>query len=369
MLFCVFSFFLFLTAYLKPKSKVISFLVLGTMWVLYGFNTYSGDFVAYEYVYNDLWNIGVMHFEPAYSLIMILCKLLNMSFIMFKVVLATLYVLLLYQVTCKYTQYCALALALYFLYPFPYFMSVLRGGFASLIIVNAAHHLCSQEKAGNIKFIFGILAATMFHYTSIFFFFLLFVKNGLDKKKITVLLLGIMLFGTLYMKADLYAIVSRFTEREKTLQWFQRTNIAYSNIKGIICAWIVLFGNIFISWLIKKYHNRYKNSCRERELKLSALNLNSMLFMLVLLLFTFFQNVAMRFVWELLPLIIFSGSNAIRLYEKSRPGKKKSFIFIIGLIIMIWMPVLLVYANEPYFFTEISAFRLFENNLLYQMMI
>lgn len=81
---------------LKPKSKAIFNLILLYMWIFYAFNTYSGDYISYEYVYSLIQSdlAWFVHFEPLFSLMMTVCIMLGLPFTGFQIVLATFYMVM-----------------------------------------------------------------------------------------------------------------------------------------------------------------------------------------------------------------------------------------------------------------------------------
>lgn len=359
--------FLCVLACLNPRSKIVSCMILAFMWILYGFNTYSGDFMAYENVYNNLWNIGLMHYEPGFSIIMAVCRNLGMSFIMFRVVLALIFVCLLYVVIKKYTQYCALALALYLVFPFPYFISVLRGGMASLIILYSIDFLREgNQRRGIFKFILGVMVATLFHYTSIFYLILLFARKEIDVKKIGCML-GIVFFVTLsWSRLDINGILAFFIDREKTLQWFSQQTFVNNmlNVNGVLSNFLIIFGNIYFSRIIKENNIMQREVCEFGDIWLSEFAYNSNVLMLLLTPFLFFRNVVLRFIWELQAINIIAAVNAIKMLDESRKIKKGRVVSIIGLISAEWIIGLFFYI-VGLAGTDNSMLELLKNNLFH----
>lgn len=359
--------FLCVLAYLNPRSKIVSFTILAFMWVLYGFNTYSGDFIAYENVYNNLWDIGLMHYEPGFSMIMAFCRSFGMSFIMFRVALAFIFVYLLYNAIKKYTQYSALALAIYLIFPFPYFISVLRGGVASLIILYSIDFLREEnQRRGAFKFVLGVMIAALFHYTSVFYLVLLFARKEIDAKKIGCLL-GIEFFVIfLWNRLDIQSILAIFIDREKTLDWFAQQNYVNNmlNVKGVLSNFLIVFGNIYFSRIIKENNIKQMDGCESRDLWVSKFAYNANLLMLLLAPFLFYRNVVLRFIWELQGINIVTAVNAIKLLEENRKEKKKRVVSIIGLISVEWVIGLFFYIIGPVG-TENSLLELFRNNLFH----
>lgn len=185
---------------IKKKSRTLTYLMLVYMWIFYALNTYSGDYISYKYVYTlieqgKIWG----HFEPGFTLLMWVCIKIGLPFLGFKSILATIYILGLFKTIKTYTKNTAFALAIFMIFPFMYFASVLRAGIAGLIIVYAIQFLKRDVKHGDLKYIGYILSATMVHTSSLFFLLFLLIRKG-AKKGIMIRVMGVALMIDIFFR-------------------------------------------------------------------------------------------------------------------------------------------------------------------------
>ena len=223
--------FLILCGIFYRKSKVVEFLLLIFMWCFYALNTYSGDYISYEYVYSLIGSGSKwIYFEPGFTLIMVLCKTIGLSFTGFRIVLATVFVLFLQKTIKRYTNNVALVLAIYMIFPFMYFASVLRGGVAGLIIVYSMSYLQTDETKGVVKYIIGVLVATLFHTSSIFFLVFILSRGEIKKNTIIKATSISIILAFLFRNSYLFSFMSIFTSNSKVLQWLNGEGNATSSL-------------------------------------------------------------------------------------------------------------------------------------------
>lgn len=359
-----------------PKSRGASILILFYMWIFYGFSTYSGDYISYQYVYDSMRDgLLLFHFEPAFSLMMLFCSKLGLSFIGFKVVLSSVFTFMLAGIVKRYTNYTAFVLAMFLIFPFPYFASVLRAGIAGLIIVYGIGYLVSgSSKEIKIKYLLCVLAAVMFHTSSLFFLVFLLAGKEVNIKRILNILIvtsGVVIF---YNFGLFYHILSFFTNNEKILLWLTNESANNSlNWKGILSQILVLFGFI---WCIKKnkevsgYVLKSSGKVKEYEdkIKLHQIVLNCNIWMSLLIPFFFITSVWMRFLWEISLINICVCANTteiVRKYSK-KPIGRNLVVPVVGVILVLGQILLMYYVNMPYKGTGDSVWEMFKNNLIFE---
>ena len=162
-----------------PKSKAITLIMLIFMWITYGLNTDGGDFAQYKFLYENLVYANLLsHHEPGYTLVSFICLKFGFTYQLFRCVLATIYLGILYSAVKYYTTFTAYVFSLLMIFPFLLFVSVLRAGISTVIILYASRYLVSEKKKSGIKYIALVVIATIFHYSSIFFLVFLFAKKS-----------------------------------------------------------------------------------------------------------------------------------------------------------------------------------------------
>ncbi len=348
---------------LKKRSKLLSVLMMVIMWLVFGLATYNGDYGNYSWIYQNIQNPGYwMEFEPLYNVLMYVCSVAGLNFIQFRMVFGFIYIVLLYYVIGKYTENRAEVLGLYMLFPFLSFTSVIRSGFAGVIVVLAYHEIIGGKNNG-VKFWILMILATLIQYTSIFFSFYFFLRREAFKRNIVMLVGFIVLVAfVMYYTGLIYRFVSLLTSSNRLLTWFVPGGSAQQPrwILYLIMIDILLVYLAFISKRenIKLTDSRISNNSYADDI------FHISVAMLIFIPTFFVTNASARFLWQILLLIIIGyakdeecafttgGFEFIR-YEK------KTVVLLVMLILFS------VYANLPYRGTENDGRLVFQNNLIY----
>ena len=295
-----------------PKSRKVSFLTLAFMLVMYCFVFYKGDIETYKWIYDD-YGVGLSEtsFEPGFTFLIILCKKMGLPFVGFRVVLGLIFVFLLNRGIGQLTEYRALALALSAIFPFFVFTSVLRSGIACVIILNGYRFLIDPAygKRGIVKYSMLVFFAMLFHYSSVLMIAFIFARKHMNSAKVMRYLIIVVLLTVFLNQTDvIFKVISRFTTREKILQWFVRGE-GTSNLKGTIAILLVLAMNALLAKRGRLQLARIEGATdfTERE---SLFVFNSSLLFFLFFPLMVFASPFMRIPFMMMPLIIANGVNA-----------------------------------------------------------
>ena len=348
---------------IKKKSKLLTALIMIIMWIVFGLCTYNGDYGNYSWIYQNIQNPDFWtEFEPLYNVLMYICSVLDLSFIQFRMVFGGLYIILLYIVIGKYTENKAEALGLYMLFPFLSFTSIIRSGFASVLIALAYYEIIA-EKDNKIKFWILIIAATLMHYTSLLFVFYYFLRKNKFKRNIIILVVG--LIGVeiaAYYTGMIYQVVSMMTSNYRTLKWFIPGNSVQKP------RWILYLVIIALMLVVSAYLSRRDNNRRARNLlKINPYAEDIFYINITMLIFipTFFvTNASARFMWEILLLNIISYAKDD---EISFPYNSIKFLRFNRkiIVLIVFLLFFTFYSNLPYKGTVNDGSLIFQNNLIY----
>ena len=365
-----FAMFLILCGLFYKKSKIVELLLLIFMWCFYALNTYSGDYISYEYVYSIIGSGSKwIYFEPGFTFIMLLCKTIGLSFTGFRIVLATFFTLFLDKTIRRYTNNVAFVLAIYMIFPFMYFASVLRGGIAGLIIVYSIYYLQTDETKGVVKYIIGVLIAMLFHTSSIFFLVFILSRGEVKKNIIITATFISMVIAILFSNSFLYRFMSLFTSNVKVLQWLNGKGNATSslNLTGKLMQVIVLFSIIFITdWGCRIE----KKICANNDIsKMSSIVHKTNVYLLILVPMMMISDVWIRLVWEVLLLNICFYANVVDVMCRNSPDSKTTCsVSLFGISTVVISLLLLIYVDKPYWGTRNTALEMFYNNLLFKLL-
>jgi len=336
--FLIYCFIVFF-AFHKPKSKKIALIAVLFMVVLLGLNSATADYTTYRWVYNDLYTwkgVGLLgEHEPGYDLLMIICKSIGLSYQNFRIVIAIICAFLTWLTVNRLTDYPAVTLAIYILTPFLGFVSGIRAGLASSIVMYAITFLVNSERKPIIKYVVGILIATMFHYSSIAYLLLLVVRFQIPTKKLLIICV---LFGggiafAVHGTSLLYDVLSLITDNEKVLGWFDPNNpyVERMRITGKIYATGCVVYNVFLAYFAL-YKIDYDNlSTRHKNTVYYSLRI---CILLISFLPVFYLNgTFLRYLGEVQLLLICACAESSGYFSEKKPvGWKRIFDPIVLLI-------------------------------------
>ena len=345
------------------------------MFVIYGFSSFSGDQEIYELVYTNVGNGKMLtEFEPAFTFIMMICNYLHFSFLGFRIVLAILYIILLYIAVNKFTNCVALVMFIFLLFPFTYFFSVLRAGISGMIVVIGVNQLVKMNKLWWLKYIIFIGFAALFHYSAIIF--LPLILAGGRQRKMAYFLVGAIIMAVLvYVFFNMGVIASFFrifTDRGKILDWVTFDSVSdRSNAKGIIGSLLVLFFCIFLTYMSNRIYDKNAIAIGRNLNTYPGRLVNTVKYINVLMIiiapFLLITSVYLRFIWEILLLDLCDMVNTADIVAERSVKQGLSMwrnTSFNALPALIFSALLFVYTNLPYMGTEIDGFRIFENNYI-----
>ncbi|WP_295799628.1 EpsG family protein [uncultured Treponema sp.] len=169
------------------KNRSIDFLLLLTLfcflWILFAFNTENPDRENYVTFYKTLKKISYWSgLEPGFVLFIKLCHKLNFSYQNFLTLYSFLGLSFLFNFILRYSKKPVTVATLFVLYPYFFQIVQIRFFFASCISIWGFHFLIDKKKWHNLKFIFTILCACLFHISSLMYF--LFLLGNFKYRKI-----------------------------------------------------------------------------------------------------------------------------------------------------------------------------------------
>ena len=353
------------------------------MIITYGFNSVSGDYIAYEAAYNSesiQYMLSFKHYEPLYSILMACCKIAGLNFTGFRVFIAVLFVIVLYKGVRYYTEDTARVLALYLVFPFTYFVSVLRAGLASVVILYASRYLCDDKRENKRAYIIGVIIACMFHYSSLIFFFALLSKRRFKKTTFILLLLSSAILAYLYNYTNLIgSILSMLTGRSKTLAWANKTDIQVQlNGKGIFAfVFIILTGYLFIHYIYIVYRKQMTGESITKVNEIifqhekNEIDFSYGLYYLSIFLvpFALINPTWLRVIWEMLIFLFIAFSHLMNLYRREKLIEKGTTALDI-ILLASWLVVLYLFASGfPSGEDMIEYLQYFgQNNLVFSML-
>ena len=360
-----------LLAVVFPRSKRIMLLVVYFLTFAYAFTWTSGDLEIYEWVYNSLLSGDFNRaYEPGFIGLMWLCRLAGLPFSGFRLVAGAIIVIVAARVIQRQTAYCALVMALYGIFPFFQFVSVIRSGVACSFVLLAVEQLF-DEPQNKKKYIGLIVCAVLFHYSSLLFLpFLVFTR--MKRKHLSIAFIGmcVLTFLTIYTDV-IYRIVSKITQRQKILIWLS-TSDGTANLKGILAIVILLLS---LYYLGARAYRKSKGTAALEKLLLGGARCNQgqvmyqiSLYMIFLFPFMALASPIMRIPYMvfLMFAIVSINDGEGRIFRTGKNvglgsvGIKPAWVLMLS-IALLWK----IYADLPYLKTGAHLFPQLTDAVLY----
>lgn len=330
-----------------PKSRFVSLLIGCFMWISYSFVYIPGDLQTYSRVYMGyISGEYTSTYEPLFSMILRLCARAGFSFTHVRMLLGMIFVICVFSAIIRLTEKRALGIFAFLVFPFFLFVSILRNGIACAVILLAYSFLMDKKKRA---FVLCVLVATLFHYSSIVFLSLVLFRKKVNNKVLFGCFSFMMACAVLVCYTTIpFLIVSKFTSREKILQWFVKGN-ATANITGALVIFALIVMNLLIAY--SAYHLAKKGGTGSNQsLSIIDLSYKASVCMLFLIPFAIVSSPFMRLAYInslVTTLACIEAFDLRNQYIYARfHMKAKSLLVWVGAYVMpiIWC----IYADLPY---------------------
>ncbi len=364
---------LFFMAIVSPRSKMLYWIIISFMWLIFSFNTGAPDTGTYEWLYYDRVPGA---FEPVFTAIMEICRILHLPFVGFRMVVATLVLGFLNLTFNCIKDYKTLAMAMYMISPFPWQVSGIRAALACSVLMYALSVFVRDPKRNLSKYVFFVFLATLIHYSSILFLIMVVARKGTSKGRIALFGAFAVLGTVVVLHSDvLLQFVSLFTTREKIIAWLSggTGKEGFPNWKGFIAELIVLFGNLFLSFYSKNTLIRNKRDSFEIAISRVIYDLNIIAILFIPLLRLNDMYVRLLLIIHGINIVSYAIT-AFSLQENGRivPHRNISIISpknrfcIYSLVVPLWSYAITLYQNLPYFGTPESMLNFLDINILFR---
>lgn len=219
-------FLIIILGLLINKSKFIRKLQYICIFIIFVFNSWSQDDLAYQRIYTGYY--GNSH-EPGFDFICNLCFSNGIPYETFKIIYVSIaIVLLLFALHKTFKEFGNEAYSLILLYPLLPLVELLRQLLAIAIIACGIAWYFSREK-DNIKnkiiLAFIIFLGATFHYSVLFFLILLLTNEKAPQKSAYIQILLISLASIVIFNASIFRLfLGLLFPSEKVLSWFASSN-------------------------------------------------------------------------------------------------------------------------------------------------
>ncbi len=177
-------------AFLSPKSKILAITLMSLMVLLWGWNTYNGDYEAYEIIYEQIPSNPQFPMEPGFKFIVNISNDIGLDYQDFLKVYALICIGLLSIIIFSLSSNCAAITAIYFWAYFPLDYVLMRNTLSFLIIGLGLVCYLKQIRYRYILLTVFILLGCLFHLSSLIYVILVGILLFAKKMKPGKLLIG-----------------------------------------------------------------------------------------------------------------------------------------------------------------------------------
>lgn len=261
---------------IKTNSKVISFILVVLIYLLFAFEHSEGDYEVYQQLF---YNISVGdNFALTYeAFFVLLCKTADsygLSFEQLRYIVSGVSVLLLFITAKKFTDKTAYVFALFFVFPALVDAELFRQLTGSCIVIFGLHYLINQDSwMDYIKYLICVVIGALFQ-VSLWFcivFLLVAIHNKKALKTSVLIIVGVVLV----MPSLFFQILSYLPMREYLVDRYM--TYSHSNINGILYTIMVLSATYSMSVFGVNKDNtlRIKDRSTNSSIILNANNLQN----------------------------------------------------------------------------------------------
>ena len=207
----------------KIKSDILkaiysSIPILFFMWILFGYNTYNGDYAEYE----NQFNLGKQGtFEEGFKLLLVWARALGISnYQDFLKISSFLFLLIVFYFACKYTKRPKAVMTLFLIYPFLVLCETVRYAFVFLFILTGISILLSDKKNSILLYVILVFIASMFNTSALLYLVLAFYKVPLKRRqKFNVMFILCLIISVLTYTQVFYFLAYHLLGTSKILGW------------------------------------------------------------------------------------------------------------------------------------------------------
>lgn len=245
----------FLLGLIRKNSKPVFLFQLLVIFLFFAGSANNADYTIYQYRFNN-YVLLANETEPLFTLLIQFCHILGMNYRGFLVLVSFIYTLTLGFFSHRYARSPCFALSLYLIFPACLDVVQVRFTVSCIFVILGFYALLNQKsKHRFLQFSFLIAIATLFHYSSIFFWLLGFLSL-FDKRKIIiwVIAFSFFIFFIWPSMASLLTNIPIIGSKLQILSTF--VSIEYKT-KDLLrsLVWYLVF---FISFQFNIYYDRKK---------------------------------------------------------------------------------------------------------------
>lgn len=236
------------------RSKMVFYLLLIWMWILYGWNTNNSDYYNYVFAYDNAeYLMGINFYEVGYRWIVYTGKLLGLSYQQFLILVSGIGLSLISSTIKKYSKTPAFVLVLYLISTFFTNVVQVRSFLAVAVIIYAIRYLVDGGKRGIITYVIFTFIATSIHFSALFYILFVFCQI-INKRVLIIVTLSITVFSYFISTSGLVqSIVLSLTDIDKVAIW-----VSGRNLNSYVFNGLIQVISLYVLTRFNKINNREK---------------------------------------------------------------------------------------------------------------
>lgn len=219
----IISLVLLVVGFVKKDSKLVLFLLMLLVIVLFAGNTYNADSLAYSDNYSNIANGKYdPSFEQGFQILNAISFYLGLSYNQFLLIVSSVGILLIVSTMKIYTASVSYVMCLYILYPFVWDTIQVRNFLAMAILIFGSRYIISEKKNYHKYFLCIIIASTM-HITALFYLVGILVSFK-DTKKIGKVVFTIITVSTIIISIMMPYVIDISGSRKLEIYFMTQTS-------------------------------------------------------------------------------------------------------------------------------------------------
>lgn len=240
-----------LISFIKPESKRISVILLLLLIVDISITNTNVDYIIYQNRYDDPTGIEG-YTEPLFTLIELFFKNINVDFHFFRIIVLSIYVIVLYILIKQKTKYTSIVIGLFSILPFCLHMSWIRFSLAFLLVYC---YFIIYSKYKKLSILLLLLAIFIHSGTIICLPFILIERVKSSNKMICYILIITCLaffFVNVSNSMNIVAFIIGDGKSAVLQKAYSMGDITNSTIYRQLSVFIYVFTSVIMLFLVKK---------------------------------------------------------------------------------------------------------------------
>ena len=356
-----------LIAFIKKNSKVITFVLLATMFIIATFSSETADFTIYEGRYYH-YDVAFLYdqTEPLYTLIIKMARFLNLPYRLF---LGIEYAIIIISFSCfvkKFSNNYNWILVLYLIWPFCRDVVVLRTTLGAAFVYIGFNFLLKDGKKNLLKYIICVLIAGLIHYSMFFFLIMAAIEIIKSRENVTENRLLVIFFVIFVIELVVFKVFPQLPFTGRMMNKINYVLSRQTDVTNLVSApgtvrTVFMFAIYYLLHI--QVHQKVKARNEIDKVKLSEKIFYVNLYVLLIIPLLSYVPDLWR-LQQILALLCYVEFSFYFSNSKNRKTTKNELIFFIECIIYALTYLFIIVLKTDQLDTVFRA--LFENNILFR---